>query len=79
MYEFFVSELEGEECVPRITEAVRAYDPKARVEVDPARKSVKVDSRIGVDVVRQSITELGYRPLQLQPGEPPGSRPGFSS
>lgn len=79
MYEFYVPELTGEDAIRAITRTVQACDRRARVSVDLARHSLKIDAHVGVDLIRQRLLEAGYRVGQREPPEEPESRPGFSS
>ena len=48
-------------CARGVTNAVRAIDPEAEVEVDLAAKSVAVRSNASADRIRSAIDEAGYR------------------
>lgn len=47
-------------CVSRITRAIRAEDPQARVEVDLAQRRVSVESALAREDVARQIVEAGY-------------------
>lgn len=79
MYEFYVPDLNGHEALEAITRAVQACDRRAKVSVDLGKHMLKVDAHVGVDLIRQSLIEAGYRVGQREPPGPPESSPGFSS
>lgn len=79
MYEFYVPELTGQEAVKALTRAVQACDRRAKVSVDLGKHTLKVDAHVGVDLIRQSLIEAGYRVGQREPPGPSESSPGFSS
>lgn len=47
-------------CVRAITEAVRALDEAAEVQVDLAGGQVRVDSRLSLEQLQAAIREEGY-------------------
>ena len=58
--EFTVEGMSCNHCVKAVTEAVRAVDPAARVDVDLASGTVKVDSSAPRDAVAAALDEAGY-------------------
>lgn len=53
-------------CVRSVTAAVHALDPAAKVEVDLARGTVRVDGKADADAVADAIREEGYEVKLLQ-------------
>ncbi|WP_317202859.1 heavy-metal-associated domain-containing protein [Janthinobacterium sp.] len=60
MYELQVEKMSCGHCVGAVTKAVQALDPQARVEVDLAGKTVKVETGVELARVRGAIEEAGY-------------------
>lgn len=60
MYLFQVENMSCGHCAGTITKAISALDHSARVEIDLAAKSVKVESRQDAESIRQAIVEAGY-------------------
>jgi copper chaperone len=47
-------------CVDRITEELKIEDPDVKVDVDMDAKTVKVETAMSEESVRQSITSVGH-------------------
>jgi copper chaperone len=47
-------------CVRAVTQAVKALDPQAQVQVDLGGKSLRVEGRSSVDAVIRALGEAGY-------------------
>lgn len=62
MLEYTIPDLSCGHCARAVTEAVRAVDPQAQVEVDLAAKRVRVDSSLQGAQVQAALTEAGYPP-----------------
>jgi len=60
MYEFHVPRLSCGHCVATVTRAIQSADPAARVEVDLAAKSLRVESRADDATLRQALASVGY-------------------
>ena len=60
--EFRVDAMSCGHCVRAVTEAVRAIDADAGVEVDLASHTVRVDSARDRAVLAAALTEAGYPP-----------------
>ena len=55
-------------CIRAVTNAVRALDPEAHVEVDLAGGTVRVDAdRIDADAAAAAIRDEGYDVRVLEP------------
>ena len=70
MITFQVGDMTCGHCVATITEAVRAVDPGARVEVDLAARSVRIEPA-GADLrtLADAIREAGYTPVAAGTGQ----------
>jgi copper chaperone len=62
MYQFTVPDMTCGHCVGTITRAVKAEDPKAKVEIDLTRHLVKVESALAQEEIARQIAEAGYTP-----------------
>lgn len=60
MYLFQVENMSCGHCASTITKAIGALDQSARVEIDLAAKSVKVECHQDAESIRQAIIEAGY-------------------
>ena len=47
-------------CVSRITRAIKAEDPQARVEIDLAQRRVSVESALTREDIARQIGDAGY-------------------
>jgi copper chaperone len=64
MNTFDVVDMTCGHCVSTITQAVKAVDPQARVQVDLAAHRVMVDQgQADVQTLRKAISEVGYTPV----------------
>jgi copper chaperone len=63
MYEFLVSGMTCGSCVGSISNAVKAFDPKAEVNVDMKEQKVHVKSAKNQDEIQSTIEEAGYSVL----------------
>ncbi len=62
MIEFEIPALSCGHCVQAVTQAVKAADPAAQVQVDLARKRVQVQSSAAPEVLAAQLAEAGYPP-----------------
>ena len=62
MHQFHVPDMTCGHCAGTITAAVKAEDPKARVEIDLPRHLVKVESALPQDDIARRIAKAGYTP-----------------
>jgi len=66
MVAFNVTDMSCGHCVGTITQALKAVDPGARVEIDLARRVVSVEpSDADPADLADAITEAGYTPALL--------------
>lgn len=47
-------------CAKGVTAAIRALDPSATVEADPAKRSVKVKTTTKRDDIEKALAEAGF-------------------
>lgn len=62
MIEFTVKDMTCGHCASRITQAIKALDAHAKVDIDVAKKFVGVDSDRGAAELAAALTEAGYPP-----------------
>lgn len=62
MLEFNVPAMSCGHCVGAVTQALKQADPQARVEVDLAGKTVKVESSSDRQALTDALTQAGYPP-----------------
>jgi copper chaperone len=62
MNEFRVDAMSCGHCVRAVTEALHAADPAAKVEVDLAQKTVRVESAQPRATLATALAEAGYAP-----------------
>ncbi|NCT82538.1 MAG: heavy-metal-associated domain-containing protein [Comamonadaceae bacterium] len=62
MHRFTLPDMSCGHCVAAITEALRAADAQARVEVDLAARTAEVDSALPRETLAAALTEAGYPP-----------------
>ena len=48
-------------CVRAITQAIRARDPGAEVQVDLSAGTVRTETRLSREAVAEAVTEEGYK------------------
>ncbi|WP_019142698.1 heavy-metal-associated domain-containing protein [Noviherbaspirillum massiliense] len=60
MYVLQVERMKCGGCAGRVTKAVQAIDNAAKVDVDLANKSVRVDSQANVEAIVSAIATTGY-------------------
>ena len=62
MIEFNIPSMSCGHCVARLTEAVKAADPSAKLEVDLKNKQVRVESAKDRAALAAALSEAGYPP-----------------
>jgi copper chaperone len=62
MTEFKVEAMSCSHCVGAVTEALRRADPEARVDVDLAHKTVRVESARPRAELADALSDAGYAP-----------------
>jgi copper chaperone len=65
MYQFNVPDMTCGHCAGTITKALKAADPKVRVEIDLTHRLVKVESALAQDKIAGQIAEAGYTPTTV--------------
>lgn len=66
MYRFTLPDMSCGHCVAAITEALKAADAQARVEIDRDAKTANVDSALTRETLAAALTEAGYPPAPSQ-------------
>lgn len=62
MYRFTLPDMSCGHCVAAITEALKAADAQARVEIDREARTAEVDSTLPREALAVALTEAGYPP-----------------
>ncbi|RIX80273.1 heavy-metal-associated domain-containing protein [Acidovorax cavernicola] len=62
MEEFVIESMSCGGCAGRIARAVKQLDGQARIEVDLAARTVRIDSTEDRAAVADALTEAGYPP-----------------
>ena len=60
MYQLHVENMSCGHCVGSVTKAVHAIDASAKVEIDLASKSVRIDSASALAPLKSAIADAGY-------------------
>ncbi|MGP2492875.1 heavy-metal-associated domain-containing protein [Mesorhizobium sp. PUT5] len=47
-------------CAKSVTKAIQSVDPNARIETNPAARSVKVETTASTAALQQVLEEAGY-------------------
>ena len=63
MQHYHVEDMTCGHCASTITKAVQGVDPQARVEIDIAAKSVKVEADASAEAIQAAIADAGYTPV----------------
>lgn len=66
MLEFRVEDMSCGHCAGSITKAVTQADPQARVEVDLASKTVRIEGASNAAKIEEAISEAGFTPVKQQ-------------
>ena len=62
MHSFSLPDMSCGHCVAAITEALKAADAQARVEIDREARTAQVDSALPRETLAAVLTEAGYPP-----------------
>ena len=73
MVTFQVQDMTCGRCASSIARAVAAVDPSARIEVDIARKLVRVTGEAAVADLAEAIQDAGYTPQDVPGGAAPAA------
>jgi copper chaperone len=65
MVEFTIPEMSCGHCVGAITQALKAVDPAAQIDVTLADKKVRVQSTLERQALAQALSEAGYEPAAV--------------
>ena len=62
MLEFDIRSMTCGHCASVVTQAVKATDPDAKVDVDLPRHKVQVETMVPRETIAAALSEAGYRP-----------------
>ncbi|RTL44341.1 MAG: copper chaperone [Burkholderiales bacterium] len=62
MQRFHLPDMSCGHCVAAITEALKAADPQARVDIDRDTRTARVDSQLPRERLATALSEAGYTP-----------------
>jgi copper chaperone len=62
MQRFHLPDMSCGHCVAAITEALKAADPEARIDIDRDARTAAVDSALPRETLAAALTEAGYTP-----------------
>ncbi len=62
MLEFDIQSMTCSHCASVVTQAVKATDPDAKVDVDLAERKVRVETKAPREPIAAALSEAGYRP-----------------
>lgn len=62
MQRFHLPDMSCGHCVAAISEALKAADPQARIEIDRDARTASVDSTLPRDTLAAALREAGYPP-----------------
>jgi len=64
MYELKVEGMSCGHCVNAVTKSVQAVDAGARVDIDLAQQTVRIETSASLDAVKSAVEDAGYPVLQ---------------
>jgi copper chaperone len=73
MLEFNVTGMTCGHCVRTVTQAVKAVDPEAQVQVDLGSRRVRVEGRSSPDELIRALGEAGYPAVAAREAAPAGA------
>ena len=80
MLAFEVRDMTCGHCVSAITQAIRAVDRDAKVEIDLSAHQVRIEStETDADELRTAIQQAGYTPVALATGAQQAATPAVRS
>lgn len=62
MLEFDIQSMTCGHCASVVTQAVKATDPDARVDIDLPRHRVQVETKAPRETIAAALSEAGYQP-----------------
>ena len=65
--EFIVADMSCGGCASAITNAIAKFDPTAKVEIDVAAKTVKVESSFNQGEIASAIERARFHPVAIAP------------
>lgn len=60
MYQLTVEGMSCGHCIASVTKAVQALDAGAKVDVELATQTVRIDTAAPIDAVRHAVVEAGF-------------------
>jgi copper chaperone len=63
MITYFIENMTCSHCVARISRAIEAVAPQAKVEADLPTHTLRIETSSAEPAVRQAISDAGYPPL----------------
>ena len=60
MYEFQVEKMKCGGCASQVTKAIQSVDTAAKVDIDLASKTARVDSNADMKLLTAAVTAAGY-------------------
>lgn len=66
MHRFTLPDMSCGHCVAAITEALKAADAQAQVDIDLQAKTAQVDSGLPRDALAAALAEAGYPPASAR-------------
>ncbi|HVL74446.1 MAG TPA: heavy-metal-associated domain-containing protein, partial [Noviherbaspirillum sp.] len=66
MYQLTVEVMSCGHCIASVTKAVQTLDAGAKVDVELATQTVRVDTRAALDDVRRAVADAGFPVHQAQ-------------
>jgi copper chaperone len=60
--EFNIQAMTCGHCASLVTKAIKAVDPKAKVDIDLAKQKVRVDTEEDRDAIAGALEDAGYPP-----------------
>lgn len=62
MIELTVNDMTCDHCASRVTQSIKSVDERARVSIDIATKSVRIEGAGDIDAITAALTAAGYPP-----------------
>ena len=60
MYQFNIPNMTCDDCAKSVTKALQSVDAGARIETDPAKREVRVETSATEADLREVLAEAGY-------------------
>lgn len=66
MIQVHVPDMTCGHCASRLTQAIKAADPDARVEITLQEKRIAATTSLSAEELEQCVREAGYTPVPVQ-------------